>query len=105
MKKLFALLLAVMLVVCMATVVSAAETKTVDVAITVSNNPGFGAYTIKLSYDHAALKLVKLTQGDVTKNADGSFVPSVNTDRASYFVNTIENVTGNGTLFVATFEL
>ena len=105
MKKLFALLLAVMLVVCMATVVSAAETKTVDVAITVSNNPGFGAYTIKLNYDHDALKLVKLTEGTVTKNVDGNFAPSVKTDKASYFVNNVENVTGNGTLFVATFEL
>lgn len=107
MKKLISMLLVVfMLVTCMATTAFAAEVgDTVEVAVTVSGNPGFGCYTVNLSYDTTALKLVSLSDAGCISAGKGTFLPNAAGNCASFFVMDLNNVTGNGNLFIATFEV
>lgn len=107
MKKLISMLLVVfMLVTCMATTTFAAEVgDTVEVAVTVSGNPGFGCYTVNLSYDTAALKLVSLSDASCISAGKGTFLPNADGNCASFFVMDLNNVSGDGNLFIATFEV
>ena len=107
MKKLISMLLVVfMLVTCMATTAFAAEVgDTVEVAVTVSGNPGFGCYTVNLSYDTTALKLVSLSDAGCISAGKGTFLPNAAGNCASFFVMDLNNVTGDGNLFIATFEV
>ena len=107
MKKLISMLLVVfMLVTCMATTAFAAEVgATVAVAVTVSGNPGFGCYTVNLSYDTTALKLVSLSDAGCISAGKGTFLSNAAGNCASFFVMDLNNVTGDGNLFIATFEV
>lgn len=107
MKKLISMLLVVfMLVTCMATTAFAAEVgDTVEVAVTVSGNPGFGCYTVNLSYDTTALKLVSLSDAGCISAGKGIFLSNAAGNCASFFVMDLNNVTGDGNLFIATFEV
>ena len=107
MKKLISMLLVVfMLVTCMATTAFAAEVgDTVEVAVTVSGNPGFGCYTVNLSYDTTALKLVSLSDAGCISAGKGTFLSNAAGNCASFFVMDLNNVTGDGNLFIATFEV
>lgn len=107
MKKLISMLLVVfMLVTCMATTAFAVEVgDTVKVAVTVSGNPGFGCYTVDLIYDTTALKLVGMSDAGCLTEGKGSFLANIEKGRASFFVPTRNDVTGDGNLFIATFEV
>ena len=107
MKKLISMLLVVfMLVTCMATTAFAAEVgDTVEVAVTVSGNPGFGCYTVNLSYDTTALKLVSLSDAGCISAGKGTFLSNAAGNCASFYVLDLNNVTGGGNLFIATFEV
>lgn len=103
MKKFLSLLLvAVLLVPALALSAFAAgagDEITVEFATTA--NPGFAAYNAVIEYDTTALKLVKIEAGELCKA--GLFSPNAAVAKVGY-ANTAD-VTGNGTLFIATFEV
>lgn len=71
----------------------------VTVAVTIKDNTGFGSFNLALDYDKSALELVGLADGSFS----GMYSKNV-ADAKVGFMNT-ENVTGNGTLFTATFKI
>ncbi len=107
MKKIIISLLVVLLLVSgMATTAIAATVgETVEVEVTVSGNPGFGCYTVDLSYDTTALKLVGMSDAGCLSAGKGYFLSNVDGACASFFVADLNNVTGDGKLFIATFEV
>ena len=103
MKKTLTLLLAaIMVLTCMTGVVFAAEAgDTVTVAFTVAENPGFAIYGAQIVYDTNALELTAITAGELCQA--GLFVGNIENGKVAY-TNT-KNITGTGTLFVATFKV
>lgn len=103
MKKIVTLLLAAMMVLtCMTGVVFAAEPgDTVTIEFTSIGNPGFASFGAQINYDATALKLVKIEAGDLC--GTGTFIGKAETAFVGYFNTT--DVTGDGVLFVATFEV
>ncbi len=101
MKKFLSMLLvAALLVTCMATVAMAAEPgETVTISFSAVGNPGFATYAATISYDSSVLELQSITAGALSSG--GLFVPNVKTGFASYAG--VSNVTGDGVLFTATF--
>ena len=102
MKKMIAMMLAaVMMLSCMAGVAFAAEPgETVTVEFYVVGNPGFASFGAYINYDHAALKLVDVQPGE---KCAGAFMANTANDKVGYFNAT--DITGDGLMFVATFEI
>lgn len=100
MKKLFGYLLVVaVLVSCMAvTAFAAVPGDTVSVIFSASGNPGFASYGATLDYDHSALELVSYEAGPLSVGGFAAYG-----DIASYFG--VDDVTGDGVLFTATFKV
>ena len=103
MKKTLTLLLAaVMVLTCMTGVVFATEAgETVTVAFTVAENPGFATFGAQIVYNSDVLELTAVTEGDLCQA--GLFNANVATGKIAYAHT--KNVTGTGTLFVATFKV
>lgn len=87
--------------------VAAAETQahpgdTVNVAVTVADNPGMDVMKLKFSYDATALVLKDMLPGDVMT---GAFTP--NPEKAVVLLEAAgkENESGNGTLVTLKFEV
>lgn len=103
MKKIISLLVVIALIATLATTAFAAKVgETVEVAFVTEGNPGFAAFEVALNYDAEALTLVGLAKGKLC-NADGSFAKNLKNGKATYAHT--ENSTGDGVLFVATFEI
>lgn len=89
MKKFISfLVVAVLIVTCMATTVFAAGSLNVTDAtaetgdtVTLSNNPGFATYAAYVSYDASAPELTAITAGDLSA---GSFISNVGNNVGSY---------------------
>ena len=105
-KIIISLLVAMLLAFGMTTTAFAAKAgDTVEVAITVSGNPGFGCYTVDLSYDETALELIELSNAGCLSSKNSVFLSNVDDACASFFVTDLNNVTGDGNLFIATFKV
>lgn len=104
MKKLASILLvAVMLVACLAGTAFAANAgEEVTVSFYTSGNPGFVNYGAKINYDSSALTLVSVTAGE--KSAGGSFWGEPSTGIVGFF-GAMQDITGDGCLFTATFTV
>ena len=102
MKKVLTLLLvAVMLVTCMAVTAFAAEAgDTIEIAFTASN-PGAAVFGAQINYDSTALELVSISAGDLTSN--GMFSGTASTGKVAYLG--MSNITGSGSVFVAQFKV
>lgn len=101
MKKIVAfLLVAVMLLACMATTALAAEAgDTVTISFTTNDNPGFANFRIFVNYDASVLELVSIEAGDVTSG--GILYPN----GATVTYMSVTDATAQGTLFTATFKV
>lgn len=100
MKKVMTLLLVAVMVFAMATTAFAAKAgDTVTVAFSTSNNPGFISFNASLNYDSSALEVVSVKAGSLINNK-GTF-----SDGAKPSFMAMEEVTGNGELFVVTFKV
>lgn len=104
MKKLASILLvAVMLVACLAGTAFAANAgEEVTVSFYTSGNPGFVNYGAQINYDSSALTLVSVTAGE--KSAGGSFWGEPSTGIVGFF-GAMQDITGDGCLFTATFTV
>lgn len=103
MKKVISLLLVAMLVFALATTAFAANAgETVTFTFKTSGNPGFGSYNAVIEYDSSALKLVEIKEGALT-SGKGTFLGNVDTAKVGYFG--LNDVTGDGALFTAVFEV
>ena len=87
--------------------VAAAETQahpgdTVNVAVTVADNPGMDVMKLKFSYDATALVLKDMLPGDVMT---GAFTP--NPEKAVVLLEAAgkENQSGNGTFVTLKYEV
>ncbi len=103
MKKVISLLLVAMLVFAMATTAFAANAgETVTFTFKTSGNAGFGSYNAVIEYDSSALKLVEIKEGKLTAGK-GTFLGNPDTAKVGYFG--LVDVTGDGALFTAVFEV
>lgn len=75
---------------------------TVDVAVTIANNPGMDVMKLKFSYDTAALTLKDMVLGSVMT---GTFTPNLDKAVALLEAAGTTNATGNGTLVTLKFEV
>ena len=101
MKKLITLLLAVMLVFGMATTAFAAE-KGDEVTITFTvSDPGAAVIGAQINYDQNALELLSISAGELTGN--GLFSGTASSGKVAYVGSS--NITGSGSVFVATFKV
>lgn len=123
-KKLLAVAVAVIMMICTASVayadneftltvekVKAKAGDTVEVDITISNNPGIWGAEFSIRYDNEALDLKEIVNGDIfgdSANAeeDGFIGNTDTTDGQVSFINEgIEDVTGNGVLCTLKFKV
>lgn len=87
--------------------VSDTEARTADgkttatVEVSLSGNPGFGALDAQLEYDGSKLRLESVSKGGLC--GGGLFVGNPGNGKVSFAA--VENVTGDGVLFTATFEV
>lgn len=96
------LLVAVLLISCMATMAfAAAPGDTIDVTFSVSNNTGFACFDAEITYDASALELVSITEGITV--GTGFWYGKAESAMVAY--SQAENFTGNGVLFTATFKV
>lgn len=82
--------------------VSAAPGATVDVPVTITNNPGFAGFTFDVEYDENALTLTGIT-GLEAKTSVGAFLADETTKAATYF--DAQNVTDDTTLMTLHFTV
>ena len=75
---------------------------TVDVAVTIADNPGMDVMKLKFSYDTAALTLKDIELGSVMT---GTFTKNLDKAVALLEAAGTTNVTGNGTLVTLKFEV
>ena len=79
---------------------------TVDVTVSLTNNPGFLNFEFDIQYDTSKLKLIKIRPGSILKDEDddpiGSLTPNAPQNRVSYASATA--VTSNGDLLKLRFE-
>ena len=75
---------------------------TVDVAVTIADNPGMDVMKLKFSYDTTALTLKDMTLGSVMT---GTFTPNLDKAVALLEAAGTTNATGNGTLVTLKFEV
>lgn len=79
---------------------------TVDVTVSLTNNPGFLNFEFDIKYDTSKLKLIKIRPGSILKDEDddpiGSLTPNTAQNRVSYASATA--VTSNGDLLKLRFE-
>ena len=75
---------------------------TVNVAVTIANNPGMDVMKLKFSYDTTALTLKDMTLGSVMT---GTFTPNLDKAVALLEAAGTTNATGNGTLVTLKFEV
>ena len=75
---------------------------TVNVAVTIANNPGMDVMKLKFSYDTAALTLKDMVLGSVMT---GTFTPNLDKAVALLEAAGTTNATGNGTLVTLKFEV
>ena len=75
---------------------------TVNVAVTIANNPGMDVMKLKFSYDTAALTLKDMELGSVMT---GTFTPNLDKAVALLEAAGTTNATGNGTLVTLKFEV
>ena len=103
MKRTISLVLvAMMLVACMATMAFAAEPgDTVTITFASAGNPGFATFGAKINYNADVLELVSISQGALC--GSGFFSGNVNNGVVG-FAGTAD-VTGDGVLFTATFNV
>ena len=103
MKRIVTIVLAaIMMLSCMTGVAFAAEPgETVTIAFTTVNNPGFANYNAAIKYDANALELKEIAVGELCSK--GMFEPNVAVAEVGFMQTT--DVTGDGVLFTATFEV
>lgn len=103
MKKFLSMMLvAAMLLSCMATVAFAAEPgETVTITFSASGNPGFATYAATINYDHSVLELKSIEKGALS--SAGVFVANEAIDFVTYAG--MFDVEGDGVLFTATFVI
>ena len=103
MKRILCVLLITVLLLCAmsVTVLAAERGDTATVSFSVSNHPGLSDFSISIVYDHNALELTDLSAGSLT----GSGVPMPNVSGDMFAWMNTENVSGSGTLCVATFKV
>lgn len=123
-KKLLAVTVAVIMMICTASVayadneftltvekVKAKAGDTVEVDITISNNPGIWGAEFSIRYDNEALDLKEIVNGDIfgdSANAEeGGFIGNTDTTdgQVSFMNEGIEDVTGNGVLCTLKFKV
>lgn len=123
-KKLLAVAVAVIMMICTASVayadneftltvekVKAKAGDTVEVDITISNNPGIWGAEFSIRYDNEALDLKEIVNGDIfgdSANAEESgFIGNTDTPdgQVSFMNEGIEDVTGNGVLCTLKFKV
>lgn len=123
-KKLLAVAVAVIMMICTASVayadneftltvekVKAKAGDTVEVDITISNNPGIWGAEFSIRYDNEALDLKEIVNGDIfgdSANAEeGGFIGNTDTTdgQVSFMNEGIEDVTGNGVLCTLKFKV
>ena len=75
---------------------------TVNVAVTIANNPGMDVMKLKFSYDTTALTLKDMVLGSVMT---GTFTPNLDKAVALLEAAGTTNATGNGTLVTLKFEV
>ncbi len=112
MKKLYAIVIAAILLVSFTISVSAASTvlsadtksakynETVAIDVSIEGNTGFKAYGMVISYDKNALKLESLTMGE---KLNGLFSGNVEDGKVGFSSN--KTIQEDGVLFTATFKV
>lgn len=105
MKRFFScLLVAVLLISCMATMAFAAEVKTGDtftVSYSISGNPGFSDYKATINYNQDVLELTAVNAGALSQG--GIFQPNPEAGLVGFITTT--DITGDGVLFTAEFKV
>lgn len=106
------LIVAVMLMACMAPAVFAAGPAvtteavtahtgdTVDVAVSITGNTGFKAYGLQVEYDEAALELTEVKAGE---KSNGFFDANLENGKVAFAA--AESMTGDGVLFTLSFKV
>lgn len=82
----------------------------VSIPVIIEDNPGFSGFNICIDYDRDVLLPKSITKGELL-GKNGTFYSNIN--QAKSYTNTdlsvgfyqIKNITGNGTLFVVTFDV
>ena len=80
---------------------SASRGATVEIPVTIKNNPGISGATLAVSYDKSVLTLTSVTKGGVFEN--GSYAAYPETGVVQWYHT--ENVTGDGVLFTLQFAV
>lgn len=79
---------------------------TVDVTVSLTNNPGFSSFEFDIQYDTSKLELTKILSGPILKDADGeligSLIPNAPQNRVAYSSPTA--LTSNGNLLKLRFR-
>ena len=79
---------------------------TVDVTVSLTNNPGFNSFEFDIQYDTSKLELIKILSGPILKDGDGepigSLTPNVPKNRVAYASPTV--LTSNGNLLKLRFK-
>lgn len=106
------LMVAVMVVACMAPTVFAAgfvvtteavtakTGSTVDVAVSITGNTGYTAYGLQVEYDTAALELIEVTAGE---KSNGLLDANLANGKVAFAASQV--MTGDGKLFTLTFKV
>jgi len=84
--------------------VKSREGKTVDVTVSLSNNPGFSNLAIEIGYDSTALTLVGVSENTET-GATFTAAEVLETQPFNMSWNSVKNNTFNGELVTLTFEI
>lgn len=112
MKKLYAIVIAAILLFSFTISVSAASTalsvdtksakynETVAIDVSIEGNTGFNAYGMEISYDKNALKLESLTMGE---KLNGYFSGNIESGKVTFA--TSKTIQEDGVLFTATFKV
>lgn len=87
--------------------VSAERGNTVSVAIALNGNPGIWGIKFKVAYDHSALTLSSVKNGNIFTNDDVTLPESLDKEQFVYYAcsNELKNITTNGTVVTLKFKV
>ena len=87
--------------------ITAKKGDTVAVTFNLEGNPGIWGLKFKVGYDHTALTLTSVTNGNVFDESDVVLPGSLSREQFVFLAvsNKLENVTGNGTVVTLNFSV
>ena len=81
--------------------------KTTEVKFNLEGNPGIWGLKFRVGYDHSALKLTSVTNGNVFSDGDVTLPETLDKEQFVYLAsaNKLENITANGTVVTLSFQV